>query len=137
MMPRQIPMPLGDGGDISAPQQLVLPLALTPQTTRADFLVGSSNREAMQTLDQWPHWAAPVLLVVGEEGAGKTHLAHIFAEQTGAVVLAARKLEGQDPVALARTPLVVEDVDGDGVSLAALFHLINAVRAAGSIEARR
>lgn len=119
-----------------ADRQLVLPLVHDPQLTRADFLVGPANAEAMRLIDLWPAWPQPLMVLTGAEGTGKTHLAHIFAERAGARLFAARDLAddlaGVAPTELARTPLAIEDADGDGVPLTALFHLINAVRSAGS-----
>jgi chromosomal replication initiation ATPase DnaA len=69
-----------------------------------------------------------VLALVGPEGAGKSHLAAIWAEIAGARRVSARALGGTDLVAeLATGALVVEDA-GHEFDERALFHLINLVR---------
>ena len=59
--------------------QLALDLAFRPAMSREDFLVASSNEEAVRQIDRWPDWSAPTLLIVGPEGSGKSHLAEVVA----------------------------------------------------------
>ena len=56
------------------------------------------------------------MLLVGPEGAGKSHLAAIWAQTAGARLVAARALEGVNlPAMLATGALVVEDLAGGAV----------------------
>ncbi|MEJ1159198.1 hypothetical protein [Prosthecomicrobium sp. N25] len=111
--------------------QLPLDLALPPRRGPEDYVVGEANRAAHDLLEAWPAWPSPVVLVTGPEGSGKSHLVAIWSERAGASVLAARDLGGADPLALAAAgPVVVEDL-GPGLDETALFHLVNAVQAAG------
>lgn len=59
-----------------------LPLALSYRKAfgRNDFMVAPCNREAVSWIDRWPAWPAPAILIYGEHGSGKTHLASIFSE---------------------------------------------------------
>ena len=111
------------------PRQLALDLGLRPALGREDFLVSSGNAAAMAWLDRWPAWPAPALAVHGPAGCGKTHLAHVFAARTGAVIVAAASLDRDDPPRLlpAAPALAVEDADR-GVDEVALFHLFNLAR---------
>jgi chromosomal replication initiation ATPase DnaA len=69
-----------------------------------------------------------VLALAGPEGAGKSHLAAIWAEIAGARRVSARALGETDLIAeLATAALVVEDA-GEEFDERALFHLINLVR---------
>ncbi len=112
--------------------QLPLDLGHRPLLGGADFLVTDCNAEAAAWLDRWPAWPAPALCLFGPAGAGKTHLAHMFAERTGAVLLAARALSlGQVPDLAVQPAVVVEDADR-GVLEVALFHLYNACKEAGT-----
>ena len=71
--------------------------------------------------------------LIGPEGAGKSHLAAIWAETAGARVLAAKLLAEIDPpAALATGALVVEDLEPDNLDERALFHLINLAREEGA-----
>ncbi|HZQ12082.1 MAG TPA: DnaA/Hda family protein [Pseudolabrys sp.] len=112
-----------------APRQLVLALDHAASFAREDFLEGPSNAAALALIDGWPDWPSRVMALVGPEGAGKTHLASIWAEAAGARVFAAKLLEhGNLPAALATGALVLEDLAADVLDEAALFHLLNLAR---------
>lgn len=121
-----------------APRQLPLSLPVAAAHGRDDYVVSEANRAAFDlvTAERWP---SDVVLLIGPEGAGKTHLAAVFAEATGARIVAAGDLGGIDPLASAGEAIVVEDA-GEGIDERALFHLLNAVRQRGGrclITARR
>lgn len=118
---------------IQAPTQLPLALAHPPQYGRDSFLVGESNVAALAWVDRWPHWPAPIVLLSGPAGSGKTHLAHIWAERSGARLMAAAELSSADPVQLAQGEwIAIEDVAPEEVPAAELFHLINSARESGA-----
>ncbi|MDW4499556.1 chromosomal replication initiator DnaA [Sulfitobacter sp. D35] len=115
-------------------RQLGFDLPGVPALGRDDFLVAPSNSVAMAMIDAWPDWAGGKLILTGPEGAGKTHLAHVWAARSGARIVAATDLAGGDVAALARAPVAVEDVPGiasDDVAQTALFHLHNLALAEG------
>lgn len=96
-------------------------------------MVGPSNSAALRLIERWPDWPAPVILLTGPAGSGKTHLAHIWATRAKADIVSAAALvsgEGVPQIAPAN-PLAVEDVLADAVPEAQLFHLINGVRELG------
>src|SRR5262249_46367837 len=89
---------------------------------------GASNEAALSLVERWPDWPDRALAIVGPEGAGKSHLAAIWADITGARRVSARVLDETDlPAALATGALVVEDA-AEGVDERALFHLLNLMR---------
>ena len=110
--------------DLGATRQLALELAHTPAQGEADFLVGEGNALAHSRIMAFPQWSEPVTLLVGPAKSGKSHLARIFADRSGA-----RLAQVDDLAALAtqggRTPVVVEDVDRLDYDEAGLFHLLN------------
>ncbi|HKS60387.1 MAG TPA: DnaA/Hda family protein [Xanthobacteraceae bacterium] len=113
---------------MSVPRQLALALPHAESFARDDFLIGASNEAALATIERWPDWADRVLALTGPEGAGKSHLAAIWAEKAGARRVAARALGETDLLhALATGALVVEDTS-DELDERALFHLLNLVR---------
>ena len=115
-----------------APRQLVLALDHAVSFAREDFLAGPSNAAALALVDRWPDWPDRIMVLTGPEGAGKSHLAAIWAEAAGARVLSAKLLgETDPPAALATGALVLEDLEADGLDERALFHLINLVREEG------
>ena len=112
-----------------APRQLVLALDHAISFAREDFLEGPSNAKALALIDRWPDWPAPLVALVGPEGSGKSHLASIWAQRSGARILSAKLLGETDlPSAFATGALVVEDLDAEGLEERALFHLINLAR---------
>jgi chromosomal replication initiation ATPase DnaA len=114
---------------IVAPRQLVLALDHVESYAREDFLAGPSNAAALALIDRWPDWPDRVMALIGPEGSGKTHLASIWAQSSGARVLAAKLLTDIDlPAAFATGALVVEDLAFAGLDERALFHLINLAR---------
>ncbi|RDV02368.1 chromosomal replication initiator DnaA [Undibacter mobilis] len=123
---------------VDAPRQLVLALDHAISYAREDFLEGPSNAKALALVERWPDWPSRLIALIGPEGSGKSHLAAIWAELSGARVISARRLGETDlPQSLATGALVVEDLDtrdGDGHALdeRALFHLINLAREEGA-----
>ncbi len=114
---------------MAGPRQLALALDHSESFVREDFLAGPSNEAALAMIDRWPDWPARTLLLVGPEGAGKSHLAAIWAALSGARLVAARALEAVNlPGALTTGALVVEDLRSGAVDERALFHLLNLVR---------
>jgi len=118
-----------------SPRQLTLKLDHSESFAREDFLGGPTNAAALNLIDNWPDWPSRTVALVGPEGSGKSHLAAIWAERSGARFLAAHALRGSDPpAALATGALVVEDLSdrgfdrGRGFDETALFHLLNLAR---------
>jgi chromosomal replication initiation ATPase DnaA len=105
--------------------QLPLDLGFRPALGFDDFLVAPSNAAAVAWLDRWPDWPAPALVLHGDAGSGKTHLAHVWQGKARAVFI--------DPTALsvARVPALLGGaqaaiVDGaDRANVEALLHLYN------------
>ncbi len=111
------------------PRQLALALPHSESLSRDDFLEGPANVDALALIDRWPDWPNRIMLLVGPEGCGKSHLASIWAEQAGARSTTALALTaGAVPGALATGALVVEDMNASSFDERALFHLINLAR---------
>jgi chromosomal replication initiation ATPase DnaA len=114
------------------PRQLALTLVHAENFAREDFLAGPSNAAALAVVEQWPDWPSRVVVLVGSEGSGKSHLAAIWAQAAGARLVAARALEvATVPATLATGALVIEDV-AEPVNEHALFHLLNLAREEGA-----
>ena len=111
------------------PRQLALALDHSVSFARDDFLSGPSNAAALALIESWPGWPSRAVALVGPEGSGKSHLAAIWAGQSGARLVAARALTATNlPVALATGALVVEDAAGGEFDERAFFHLLNLAR---------
>jgi chromosomal replication initiation ATPase DnaA len=96
-----------------------------PSLSGDDFLVASSNKEAVAWLDKWPDWPAPFLVIYGPPGCGKTHLAHVFMAKSDALQLTPAMIsDAQLPTLLSTSENFV--MDGKGAfDEEALFHIYN------------
>jgi chromosomal replication initiation ATPase DnaA len=120
-----------------------MPLLLDhrPALGKADFLVSASNIEAVGLLSGWRDWPRRHMALIGPARAGKTHLAHVWMQESGAELLPAALL---DDAAAARLvnhgQVVIEDIDGLATldparrraAEKALFHLYNLATAEGA-----
>lgn len=111
-------------------RQLTLDLTTQPAYSRADFLPAAANREALAMLDAPQEWPQGRMLLIGPEGAGKSHMAAFWAAGNGARKVAAAGLnpDAADHLVAEGGALVVEDADHAGFAAGAeqaLFHLWN------------
>jgi len=112
---------------MAPPRQLTFRWPHSPSFAREDFLSAPSNHEALAAIERWPNWAGRMLMVVGPEGAGKSHLGAIWARAAGAIALSGQELDEQSVQTCARARAVlIEDADGATRAEALFFHLINA-----------
>lgn len=114
--------------------QLGFDLPRRPALGRDAFFVAPSNAVAMAMIEGWQGWAGRKLVLTGPKGAGKTHLAHVWAEMAGAQIIAATDLAAADVPTLAQGCVAVEDVPliaSDADAQTALFHLHNLTLAEG------
>lgn len=116
--PQPEPAALAEAG------QLVLDLGHTPSHAEDDFMVGEGNELAYERIAASPNWPDPLTLVIGPAKAGKSHLARIFVDRTGAIMAQPENLK--DLATQGGTqPVVLEDVDRTAYPEEALFHLLN------------
>lgn len=112
--------------------QLTLDLGHRAALGREDFLVASSNETAVALVDQWPRWPSYAAIIEGAPGSGKSHLAGVWRQVSGAACVEAASLQADAvPQLLARNGLVVENLGEDGVDETALFHALNLARQSG------
>ena len=115
------------------PRQLAFALPHAESLGRDNFLEGPANAAGLALVDSWPDWPNRIMLLVGPEGSGKSHLAAIWAEEAGARSTSAHALTAASvPGTLATGALVVEDLRSQDVDERALFHLMNLAREDGA-----
>lgn len=115
-------------------QQLRFDLSVRPALGREDFFVSPANALALALLDGWREWPGGKFILIGAEGSGKTHLAHVWATETGARIVNATDLPEAKVGELAQGAICVEDaqsIAGNADAEAHLFHLHNLVLAEG------
>ncbi|MGH1402696.1 MAG: HdaA/DnaA family protein [Alphaproteobacteria bacterium] len=113
--------------------QIPLDLAARPAFGRGDFHVGTSNRDAVGWIDRWPEWPAPILILQGPPASGKSHLAAVWQEQTGAAIINPEALVSRSAENLFELgpSLVLDGLDpwlGDREAETTLFHLYNMLK---------
>lgn len=115
-------------------KQLNFDLPAKPALGRDDFFVAPSNAMAIAMLDSNFKWPNGKLVLSGPPGAGKTHLVHVWASQSGAQIISAADLTYDLVPTLSQGPIAVEDVPSiacNETALNALFHLHNMTLANG------
>jgi chromosomal replication initiation ATPase DnaA len=115
------------------PRQLAFALPHAESLSRDNFFEGPANAAGLALVDSWPEWPNRIMLMVGPEGSGKSHLAAIWADEAGARSTTAHALTAATvPGALATGALVVEDLKSPDFDERALFHLMNLAREDGA-----
>ena len=102
----------------------------------ADFLPAPCNLAARALIEGWRDWPNRSAAIWGVPGAGKTHLAHVWAAASGAEVidaeeLASRELADLEPPFRYALDFGALDIGAGGLEPSAetpLFHLLNLVR---------
>lgn len=106
-------------------QQLTFDLPVRESRSRGDFFVSDANVLALTRLDDTTLWPNRKLVLVGPEGAGKTHLAHVWAERTDARMLTPDALRALD-IPGVETAIALDDADRlSRAQEEAVFHLHN------------
>ncbi|MET0173731.1 MAG: DnaA regulatory inactivator HdaA [Agrobacterium vaccinii] len=115
------------------PKAEQLPLAFSHQTAtgRDDLLVAAPLHAAVSIVDEWPRWPSPVVILVGPQGSGKSHLASIWKNTSNAVAIIPFKDAGAARLA-EHGAVLFEDADRNGFNDTELFHVINSVRENGT-----
>jgi chromosomal replication initiation ATPase DnaA len=76
--------------------QLALPFGSRPALGREDFIVAPCNEQALRFIERWPEWPARAAAIYGPRDSGKTHLARIFCDLSGAMLLLSANLSSFD-----------------------------------------
>lgn len=117
--------------------QLTFDLPHRTALGRQDFFISATNAVALAAIDGWQGWPMGKMLLTGPAGSGKSHLAAVWAADSGAAIVAGGDLAGADVPALAALGAVVvedaETVAGDPAAEEALFHLHNMLLPAGRL----
>lgn len=113
-------------------EQLVFDLPVETAFGRDDFFTSAANAEAVSALEQWADWPLGKLVLVGPAGAGKSHLARIWADLAGAQVIEADGDWSVDGIQGAVCVENVHKIAGTRAVEEKLFHLHNIQAQAGA-----
>jgi chromosomal replication initiation ATPase DnaA len=104
-------------------QQLPLNLEILPVFSWNNFFISASNQEAALWIKQWPEWPACGLVLYGPKSSGKTHLAHLWSQQSHAVFL--KSLEDKERLLSSLSHVIL---DYSLVFDEAFFHFFNRMK---------
>lgn len=119
------------GRIVTEARQLVLPFDDVEAFATADFIEAPSNAAARTALAAPDSWVSGRLVLWGEPGCGKTHLARLWAETHGAAILAAERL--REPVSPEGRDLLIENIDAMAAPVALLATLDRALAVRKSV----
>jgi len=123
-------------GKVKKPNtQLPLDLSLPVTHSREDIIESEANRMAVSMLDGWPNWKSHVSVLAGPVGAGKTHIASVWADKASALQCAGEKLGKYLDRFVDHASdggcVLIEDAGAGAIEETAMFHLLNALRQGG------
>jgi len=90
-------------------RQLTFDLPSRTSLDRGNFFISQSNEIAVNLIEDWHNWPLQKHFLSGPKSSGKSHLAHVWAKQSGAHIVSADQLN--DPEMLASGNLVIENID--------------------------
>lgn len=111
--------------------QFAIDFGLPPSYAAQDFALSDSNRVAYDWITRWPSWDEPALAISGPAACGKTHLVHIWAEQSQAHIIAPDAISRLDGEWFGGSQALAIDGDWETIDETALFHLLNYTRQEG------
>jgi chromosomal replication initiation ATPase DnaA len=95
-----------------------------------DFVEGDENRDAILFLAQWPDWNSNGIIIYGESGVGKTHLAALWAQTANAVYVLRESLyhSPRDLFAAERNFVIDNFEDFIDSNYDWMFHFLNIIK---------
>jgi len=117
-------------------EQLPLDLGYRTSLGRENFLISSSNKEAVAWVDKWPDWPAFAMVIYGAKSCGKTHILHVWAERSAALVMDANDLtlSNIEDISNEHNAIAIDNIEnifGHAEQEEALFHLYNIFKETG------
>lgn len=109
--------------------QLPLDISMDPLYRWENFYISPSNEEAIMLLQRWPNWESSIQLIYGPENSGKTHIAHLWRQESRASFVddSVLKLEFLAEY-VAQNPFLIVD-NADAITCyEGLFHLYNLIK---------
>lgn len=111
-------------------QQLSFDLPVSVSLGAADFFVAPPNEAAYAMLSNDSAWPDGKLALIGPKGSGKSHLARVWQEQSGATIQNAQALTGAENLPPDGAAIAVEDMHRlPQQAEEYLFHLHNHLQA--------
>lgn len=108
--------------------QLAFDISLDPIYRWENFYISPSNDDAVSLLQRWPRWDNRVQLLYGPSGSGRTHIAHLWRNESRASFVDDSVLQ-LDYLAeyVSQNPFLIVDNADEITCYKGLFHLYNLI----------
>lgn len=108
--------------------QLAFDMSLDPIYRWENFYISPSNEEAISLLQRWPQWDSRVQLIYGPSGSGRTHIAHLWRNESRASFVDDSVLTlDYLPEYVAQNSVLIVDNADEITCYKGLFHLYNLI----------
>ena len=106
--------------------QLTIPFKFEPEFYDDDFIICQSNVDAHRAIYNTELWPSKRLMIIGDNGSGKSHLVNIWAKLHNAVVVNSTNIKEQNIDI--QQAIAIENIDKISEDNL-LFHILNSASA--------
>lgn len=109
--------------------QMAFDMSLNPVYRWENFYISKSNEDAIAMIQRWPRWEGRVQLIYGPSGSGRTHIAHLWRNESRASFVddSVLKLDFLEEY-IAQNPFLIIDNADRITNFQGLFHLYNLIQ---------
>ena len=107
--------------------QQSIPLEFRASYNRHDFIVGKSNKYAIDWIDRFQDWKEEGLIIIGPKSSGKSHLARVLKYKNNCVIKQAEDINVENFNILQPQNLIIENIE-KVVNHNFFLHIINALK---------
>ena len=91
--------------------QQSIPLEFRTSYKRHDFIVGESNKYAVDWIDKFPAWKEAGLIIIGPKSSGKSHLARVLKYRSNCIIKQAEDINRESFNLIRPQNLIIEDIE--------------------------
>jgi len=91
--------------------QQSIPLEFRTSYKRHDFIVGESNKYAVDWIDKFPAWKEAGLIIIGPKSSGKSHLARVLKYRSNCIIKQAEDVNRESFNVTKLQDLIIEDIE--------------------------
>lgn len=104
--------------------QQSIPLEFRTSYKRHDFIVGESNKYAVDWIDKFPAWKEPGLIIIGPKSSGKSHLVRVLKHRSNCIIKQAEDINRESFNITKPQNLIIEDIE-KVINYKFFLHVIN------------